>query len=284
MNNTLIDPVEISCKYAIFSKIDDDPLFQTIGNQLNKPIFCAGQIESFEQNVYNYKRKDSVIFISQTPDLNIHLSSNLICKFNDIQNKDLIASTPYASLCMKLLREINPKLGDNVLIIGLNFFSVLLVKILELTGAKVKIVNINKNSEDYNRFLNPQNIFNGFDDCLSDLNNSLINTVIVVPNYSPEIKLFLNSLNYNNLFDLNQLSIYDKGYEDPNYRSGIKYPFAYVRWDYKKNLKYYISLVENNIINLDYFNLNYIEIDSIDHLIDLIEKLEENRLFLFRIK
>lgn len=284
MRNNLIDPIKISCEYAIFSKIYDDPLFQNMINRFHKPIFCAGYIKSFKQNVYNFKISDSVIFLSQKHDLNIKLSSNLICKFIDIKNKKLIASTPYASLCMKLLREINPKLGHNLLIIGLNFFSILLKKIIELSGANVKIVNIDKNSEDCYSFLNPQNLFIGFDDALSNLNKSIIDTVIVVSNLSLEINSFLNSFKYNNLFDLNQKSIYDKGYEDPNYRSGIKYPFAYVRWEYKKNLKYFISLIENNVINLDYFKLSYIEIDSINTLIDIVDNLEENRLFLFRIK
>ena len=51
MRNNLIDPVEISCEYAIFSKISYDPLFQTMINRFHKPIFCAGYIKSFNQNV-----------------------------------------------------------------------------------------------------------------------------------------------------------------------------------------------------------------------------------------
>jgi len=290
----IIDPVTILNKYALFSTYIDDIIFIK-----KEPIFCGGIIKDLGRNVYNLKLDEFVGYISPKTDLNLRLSSNLIVKLNEV-NKQLIFSLPYASYAMNILRKINPKLGQNIVVIGLNFFSLLLFKLMRLSGANIYIVNLNAYPntlildekekpfiiDKYNDYLKTISIDSLI---LTKLNEEIIEFVGKIssnlkvqrayliehqlnPNLKAKIKLHID-----------QIMKYDKGFFDPDYNKGIKYPFSYVRWDFKRNLEYYIYLVEKKIIELDFFELLEIKINSLNNLINKIKELKINSLFLFTI-
>ena len=109
-----IDPVKINNRFAIFSTYSDDPIFNNEIISVDSQIFCAGKITNIGQNVYNFSKNDLVAYISLKQNLNIEISSNLILKLNKNRNQKLIALIPYASFAMKILREIDPKIAQNI--------------------------------------------------------------------------------------------------------------------------------------------------------------------------
>ena len=61
-----------------------------------------------------------------------------------IPNEDdnrLIFILPYALLAMNIMRRINPKLGETVLLIGENFFITLLNELLVTSGTEVFVAS-----------------------------------------------------------------------------------------------------------------------------------------------
>jgi len=277
------DSVQVINKYAIYSTIQDDPIFQINKNKISEPIFCGGVIKNFNQNVYNFRINEFVGYNSQKNDLNIELSSNLIFKLKEYGNQKLIAVLPYASYALKILREVNPTLGKNILIIDLNFFSILLFKLIKLSGANISIINLEKNDINYEKEIDDIDVYNDIDDAIMKFRKISIDDVINVSDLNQKTSKFLNNINFKNKFSINQISIYDVGVEDPNYIKGIKYPYPYVRWEYKENLKYFIYLVENKILNIDFLEIAQIKVASINALKQYLKKIQKNSMILFKL-
>lgn len=297
----LIDPVQITNQYAIFSTVKDDPLFW--GRMKKEVIFCSGKIIKLEKNVFNFLNNQIVGYISTKFSSKILISSNMIHKIDE-RNEKFILILPYASYAMKILREIDSKLGDNVLIIGLNFFSILLLKIIKLSGANVSILNLNEDLKVHKNFNDVEDYIIKDIKFLKDFFNSIrIKHIIQISKFDRRVKEFLEketiiiykklnfvgsntqkNINFINKSKINKITIGDKGYLNSNYIKGIKYPYPYIRWDYKKNLSYFNYLVKKKIINLDFFDFNLIEINSLQKLKDKILNSPNDKLFLFKIQ
>jgi len=266
----IINPVQIENKYAIFSTYKNDVVFHR--ENINTPIFCGGIIKSISQNVYNFKINENIGYISckQSPDLT--LSANQIVKITINNNEKLIAVLPYASYAMKILRHVNPSLNQNIAIVGINFFSILLERLIKLSGANVFLID----SKDYSKFIID------FDNEAKKLNGASINTIIYY-SLTPKVNEFISKINCKHKIDLNNKSLYDKGLNDNNYIKGVKYPYSYIRWDFKKNLEYFIHLIDSNKVLLDFFEVHIIEISKLDEMKRKASEFKENSLILFKI-
>ena len=86
-----------------------------------------------------------------------------------------------------------------------------------------------------------------------------------------------------NTIDLNNISLYDKGLNDNNYLKGVKYPYSYVRWDFKRNLEYFIDLIDSKKVLLDFFEVQAIQIIELNEIIRDNNEFKENSLILFKI-
>ena len=261
MINTIdiIDPVQIENKYAIFSTYKNDVVFQR--ENIKNPIFCGGIIKSISQNVYNFKIKEKIGYISckQTPDLT--LSANQIVKIAMNNNEKLIAVLPYASYAMKILRQVNPSLNQNIAIVKINFFSILLERLIKLSGANVFLID----SKDY-----------------SKLNGVAIDTMIYY-SLTSKVNEFISKIDCQNVIDLKNISLYDTGLNDDDYLKGVKYPYSYVRWDFKKNLEYFIHIIDSKKVILDFFEVHVNEIKLLDEMQRKTNTFKENSLILFKI-
>lgn len=257
MKMSILDPVKIANKYAIFSNQPDDLLFNK--DLLNKPLFCAGILREIGNEVYNYKIGDFLGYFSPNQELELEISANLTVKIPNEENHGLIFILPYALHAMNILRKINPKLGETVLLIGENFFITLLKQLFVSSGAEVFV-----RSKKVNEWI-----------------PSSINIALISPGANENIN-FLKECKIERKYELTQFNIYDGGLDDPNYVSGIKYPYSYVRWDYKKNLEYFVNLIEKDVINLDFLDINCIEVNNLDDIYKKIDAREKN-LKLFKI-
>ena len=256
MKMSILDPVKIANKYAIFSNQPDDLLFNK--DLLNKPLFCAGILREIGNEVYNYKIGDFLGYFSPNQELELEISANLTVKIPNEENHGLIFILPYALHAMNILRKINPKLGETVLLIGENFFTTLLKQLFVSSGAEVFV-----RSKKVNEWI-----------------PSSINIALISPGTNENTD-FLKECKIERKYELTQFNIYDGGLDDPNYIRGIKYPYSYVRWQYKTNLYFFIDLIVKNKINLDFLNILEKQFSNIDQLSEYISSLKENTLALF---
>jgi len=254
---SILDLVKITNKYAIFSNQPDDFLFGK--DLLNTPLFCAGILKEIGNEVYNYKIGDILGYFFPNQELELEISANLTVKISNEENHRLLFILPYALHAMNILRKINPKLGERVLLLGENFFITLLKQLINLSGAEVflksKKVNMDIPSE--------------------------INIALISPEANENMD-FLRECKIERKYELRQFNIYDRGLNDPDYIRGIKYPYSYVRWDYKKNLEYFVNLIEKDVINLDFLDIICIEVNNLDEIYKNMDT-REKKLKLFKI-
>lgn len=256
----IIDPVQIENKYAIFSTHKNDVVFHR--EDIKNPIFCGGIIKSISQNVYNFKINEKIGYISCKQEHDVTLSSNQIIKIASSNNEKLIAILPYASYALKILRLINPILNQNIVIVRDNFFSILLEKLIKLSGANVLLIE-----SQY----------------ITELNGVAIDAIIYY-SLTPNVIEFISKIDCKNMIDLNNISLYDTGLNDDDYLKGVKYPYSYVRWDYKRNLEYFIHLIDSKKVSLDFFKVHAIEIKLLDEMKQKANEIKENSLYLFKIE
>ena len=253
--------------------------------KIRTPIFCGGYIKDFGLNVFNFRKNEFVSYISYEKMLKINLSSNLIFKI-DKNNERLISILPYASYAMKILRKIKPILCETVLIEGFNIFSILLFKLLKISGAEVFILKLNTDSEIFleDNEIN-KNIINNLDNDFNILKNHEITYFICFKNGYDKIIFLENEKNLKilNKINISEISIYDKGIMDSNYNKGVKYPLNYVRWDYKRNLTYFIKLIETKKINLKFVNIAKFQINKIEDIINIFKDIKIESIILFEI-
>ncbi len=256
--NDIIDPVQIENRYAIFSTYKNDVVFHR--EYINAPIFCGGFVKSLNQNAYNLKINEFIGYISCEQSQFLTLSANQIVKIAN-NNEKLIAILPYASYAMKVLRLVNASLNQNIVIVRENFFSILLERLIKLSGVNVFLIDSK--------------------DC-SQVNGVAIDTAIYY-SLTSDVKEFISKLDCKNKIDLNDISIFDKGLKDDNYLKGVKYPYSYIRWDFKKNLEYFIDLIDNKKVLLDFFEVQFKEIIELDEIIRNKNEFKENSFILFKI-
>ena len=223
--------VKIRQKYIVYSTLDKDPIFPQNNNSL--PIFCGGKVISIGQEVYNLKENDNIFYISQEQKAEIVLPYDNILKMKIHYESGLIAVLPYIAYAMKILRIINPKLGNNILIIGKSFFFDFLKKILEIAGAKVKIYT--------------EDIFNDF----HNFDLIIINSDYLNADYLEKFK----EIKMPDLIDLKFFSNLDIGISEFDHKFRIKYPYSYIRWDFRRNLDFFYSLVEEKKIKLNFIKI-----------------------------
>ncbi len=292
-----IDPVKILNQYASYSTFKEDIIFNK--NNITFPIFCGGVIKEFGHHVYNLKKNELVGYLSCKKALNIELSSNLVFKITESKSK-LLFILPYASYAMKILRIINPKLSQNIVLIGFNFFSYLLYKIFKISGANVYIIKLEEDTDLFEvddkdlDFINNKLkiiIRNRLIDkvlLLTKLNDKIINILNVNNENIIEKKIYHltldNVIKKKKIFEFIYISKFDAGLLDSNYIQGVKYPFPYVRWDYKKNLEYFINLIEINKIDIDFLDVLKINVNSMEEMNEKINQIQEKSLILFYIQ
>ena len=261
MNNNvkIQDPVNIEGIYAVFSTYVDDMIFSR--EKVNNPIFSGGIVKEVHSNVYNILINDLVGFISYIQNPNLMLSSNTIIPIPEKEDFKLFAILPYASFAMKILRLVNPTLAHTILLLGDGWFFNLLKKIFELSGAEIILLNISEN--------------------LDTLNGKHIDSIIYSKS-NPQISEIISKLQPKHQIELMAISYFDIGLDDPVYRKGIKYPYSYIRWDFKRNLEYFVNLVKQDNTLLDFFEVDIINVKGMDNIEQNIRNLKESSVYLFR--
>jgi len=291
------DSIKVKHKYAQYSTYSNDCIFKS--GCFKKPLFCGGIIQQFKNNVYNFKKGEFVGYPLYSHESNTILSSNLVFKIDE-NDYNLLFYLPYASYAMKLLRLIKPRIGENYIIIGLNFFTYILLKLFTLSGAFVEIIKNQQENSPLNipfsdqKFItnNIHNILDNFlkEDIkgviLSEVNENTQNIVTTFQKIKKKPKFYsLIPSNKESVSSFNSeiiyFSIFDYGREDPNYIRGVNYPHAYIRWDFKKNLDFFISLIRKNKLSLEFLMIKKYKISDIEESKRILSSLPKDLLILF---
>ena len=103
-------------------------------------------------------------------------------------------------------------------------------------------------------------------------------------NSNAETCEIISKLHPKQQYEITAISKYDIGLDDDVYHKGVKYPYSYIRWDFNKNLEYFINVAKRENEFLDFFEVNPIDVKEMDNLIHYIDDLKENSLYLFRKK
>ena len=258
-NNMILDLIEIDALYAVHSTYLDDVIFSR--EEVINPILTGGVVKKIGKDSFNIKPNDFVGFVSYIQNPNLRLSSNMLLPISEKENVKLFAILPYASFAMKILRIINPSLGQTILLLGEGFFFSLLKKILDLSGVEIKVLNNSMNLDNLIKM---------------DID------IMIYPNSNSYISEIITKLHPKHQYEIMTISQYDIGLVDDAYRKGVKYPYSYIRWDFKKNLEYFINLAKRDNEFLDFFEVNVIDVKNMDSMIHNINDLKENSLYLFR--
>lgn len=293
-------------KYLLYSSFKSDPLINA-GNE-NGLISCGGIVESVDENVPDLAHGDIVGYLSLDVSETINLSSNIAIKLSRYDPK-LLALIPYGSYAMKVLRLVNPSIGMNVLIYGMDQFSLLLSQLMAISGANIFMLG-SQASENIREktstrlsvckniaFLNSSEstmvhnlpkldriiVTNGFTDFLAFFENARLTLlqkkiVVILSNEQEfDVAMFVKKGIEIAVID----DFRDVGLDDPHYVEGVKYPTGYVRWHFRENLRMFINLYLKNELLIDFFEVKVVTIDSILDYKNKMKNLAKGARYLF---
>ena len=183
------------------------------------------------------------------------------------------AFIPLASVALQSIRNLDPKIGENINVIGLGIVGLLVVKILIANGCNVFASDLSEERLSLARIFGakaatPDEFYSlvmsqtevGSDSsiiCTSTDSNEVISNSIEVTKKRGAIVLVgtagmnLNrQMFYDKEIKFEVSSSYGPGRYDPLYESkGIDYPISYVRWTLNRNFKAINDLLANRKVS-----------------------------------
>ncbi|MHA1371634.1 MAG: hypothetical protein ACTSRA_18190, partial [Promethearchaeota archaeon] len=221
-------------------------------------------------------------------------------------DKKLIASIPYAHAALNLVRKISPLLGKTILIAGQDPASIISAQISSIGGANVILYARGETEFNFN------NTFDGLDITIlkdvKDLHDGELLDIdnIIINEQTPEIVEVLSKLHENvidrtiisttwsfdkhetkilhemgfTLLNINLFSNYLKSFQK---QVKVYQPIGHIRWNFKTNMEYFIDLIEDNKVNLDFFNIETVQLDHLKDLKEAIRQDMKKSIYLFEI-
>jgi predicted dehydrogenase/threonine dehydrogenase-like Zn-dependent dehydrogenase len=186
------------------------------------------------------------------------------------------ASVTLGSIAMQGVRQANPKIGDNVVVIGLGLIGLLTVQILKANGCNVIGIDLDKKRLDLAKYFGANMTINAKENVIQKINDKTngfgsdsviicaatkasepINqamqivrkkgTVVIVGAVGLNLK---RSPFYEKEVDLKISCSYGPGRYDEKYEEkGNDYPYSYVRWTENRNMEEYLNLISQEKIN-----------------------------------
>ena len=246
-------------------------------------VACAGA---------GYASHSELVFIPQ----------NLVVKVSDNVSFEEAAFTTLGAIALQGVRQANPKLGENVAVIGLGLVGLITVQLLKANGCRVIGLDINGNNfELAKKLCCDECIINNYDSIKlveSFTNGYGTDAVIITASTKSNepIELALQYARkkskivivgvtgmdiprtpfYEKEIDLRISCSYGPGRYDSTYEEkGIDYPIGYVRWTEKRNMEAILNLLADG--KLDFKTL-------ITHKIPISEALRAYDIITGKIK
>lgn len=254
----------------------------------------AGEVVSIGNKVQSFKEKDRVACAGggyATHSEYVAVPKNLIVRIPEGVSYEEAAFTTVGTVALQGVRITDPKLGEEIAVLGLGIIGLLTCKILDANGVKVTGIDINPGRVERAKkmgfnasksIIREGDKINGFDAVIvtadtrsSEPINQAMDAsrkkgrVIVVGNVGLEIE---RAKMYKKELELKISTSYGPGRYDPEYEEqGKDYPIAYVRWTENRNMQAFLELLKAKKISVkDLIDREY----SIDESVKAYEALK----------
>lgn len=236
----------------------------------------------------------------------IFVPRNLTAKIPDGVSYEEASFSTVAAISLQGIRQADPKLGDNVVIIGLGLIGLLTAEMLKANGCNVIGIDVDqfavnnaKNLEFENVFLrNEQSLENkiesltsgyGADSVLitasADSNDPVEFAGEIARDRATVVAVGLvgldvpRNLYYEKELELKLSRSYGPGRYDTEYEEkGVDYPIGYVRWTEQRNMKAFLKLLADDKIELEKIITHKFNIEEADKAYEMILENKESYL------
>ncbi len=252
-------------------------------NNAYKPgdrVACAGQ---------DYASHAEVVSIPQ----------NLVARIPDNVSFEEASFTTLGAIAMQGVRQAEPRLGENVCVIGLGLLGQITCQLLRANGCNVFGIDLSDRLVDLAKQLSADDALNRTDADLTGICESFtkgfgFDSVIITaatPSNDP-VELAAEILKkkgklvmvgavkmdiprdphfFRKELDLRMSCSYGPGRYDTIYEEdGADYPFAYVRWTEQRNMESFLNLLSKGQINLKPLITHTFGIDDAEKAFDLV--------------
>ncbi len=268
----------------VLDKIKTDgvqPTLEAIFNKLGQPLplgYCnVGKVVAIGRGVTEFQVGDRVASNGNHAEY-VCVPQNLVAKIPDSVSDDEAAFTVIGSIALQGIRNLNPQLGETIVIVGLGLIGLVAAQLLKANGCNVIGTDFDQQKVDMaNSFgvtaINPgkgvdpvkfvEDYTNGIgaDGILitaSAKSDEVIHQACLMSRKRGRIVLVgVIGLNmrrddfYKKELTFQVSCSYGAGRYDEEYENkGHDYPFAYVRWTEKRNFQAILGVIANGGMNV----------------------------------
>lgn len=267
---------------------------------------CAGDVIAVGEEVTSIQIGDRVACAGQ--DLANHaevvsIPINLCVKIPDNVTFEAAAYTTIGSIALQGIRQADLRLGESCVVIGLGLLGQLTVQMLKVSGIFTFGIDVSnyavKKAIESGADFAFERSFAGLEQEISNLTGGYgADAVIITAGTSSLDPIELSGriarkkgrivvvgavptgFSRENYFkkelDLRMSSSYGPGRYDALYEEkGIDYPYAYVRWTEKRNMKAFLDLISGNKIRTAHLTTHVFDIDESPTAYDMIIERSE---------
>ncbi|HAR62086.1 MAG: oxidoreductase [Candidatus Margulisiibacteriota bacterium] len=229
----------------------------------------------------------------------VSVPQNLVAKIPDNVTFEEASFATLGAIALQGVRQADPKLGDNVCVIGLGLIGQLTCQILKANGCNVFGIDISLSLVDlasrnsahvavsrYNDNLQAavDNFTggNGFDTAIitaaTPTNDPVVLSSEILRKKGKVVLVGAIKMDiprdphfYRKELDLRMSCSYGPGRYDGNYEEGGNdYPYAYVRWSEQRNLEAFLKLLANRVIDVTPLITHVFDIENAEKAYDLV--------------
>lgn len=236
----------------------------------------------------------------------VAIPKNLACKVPEGASLSDAAYTTMGAIATQGFRQANPRLGENVAVIGLGLLGQITIQLLKAAGCRVVGFDLDESLFDRAKFYGCERCLpSSFDSVKSAVAfsdglgcDSVIITASTPANQPMELALEIarkkgkvvvvgdvsmhlpRSPFYQKELDVTISCSYGPGRYDPNYEvKGEDYPPAYVRWTENRNMRSFLNLIAEGKMDVGSMTSHTFEVDDAKKAYDLITgKINEKYL------
>ncbi len=224
----------------------------------------------------------------------VAIPQNLVAKIPDEVPFEAAAFTTLGAIALQGVRQANPRLGENICVIGLGLLGQLTSQLLKANGCNVFGIDLSDNLVTLAKQLgaseaavrNAPNLMaaisnftngHGFDSVIitaaAPTNDPIELAAEIAAKKGKVVMVGAVKMNvprdphfYRKELDLKMSCSYGPGRYDVNYEErGMDYPYAYVRWTEQRNMEAFLGLLAKKALNLD---------PLVTHVFDISEALK----------
>ena len=229
----------------------------------------------------------------------VSIPQNLVAKIPDNVSFEDASYTTLGAIALQGVRQADPKLGDNVCVIGLGLLGQITSQLLKANGCNVfgidlseRLVHLAKEiSADEAMLRNNLNLLASITDFTNGYGFDSVIITAAAPSNDPielsaeiarkkgkvivvgAVKMDIprDPHFYRKELDLRLSCSYGPGRYDVNYEdNGQDYPYAYVRWTEQRNMEAFLKLISNGAVNLKPLTSHIFDITEAEKAYDIV--------------